>query len=44
MMPTMPSGIPTQGMMKRKMIPITMSASPAPIMGTTFPSRGATNP
>ena len=39
-----PTGIPTHGMMKRKMSPRTMSAMPSPIMREGFPAPGAANP
>jgi hypothetical protein len=32
-----PTGIPTQGMMKRKMIPTNTSAKPRPIIPAAFP-------
>src|SRR4051794_4940178 len=38
-----PTGIPTQGMTKRKMSPITSSASPTPIMPGAYPRRSALN-
>src|SRR5581483_7260015 len=38
MRPTMPTGIPTQGMTKRKMIPMTTSASATPITGSRCPA------
>jgi len=38
-----PTGIPTHGTMKRKMIPTTMNAIPTPIMPPVFPRRRVTN-
>src|SRR5581483_7032395 len=39
--PTIPTGMPTQGIANRKMIPITSSAMPTPIMRRPVPHRTA---
>jgi hypothetical protein len=39
-----PSGIPTHGRKNRKTIPITMSASAAPITVRSFPTADAVKP
>ena len=38
-----PTGIPTHGTMKRKMIPTMMNAIPTPIMPAVFPAGRVTN-
>ena len=39
-----PTGMPTHGITKRKMMPTMMSATPTPIMVDAFPAAEGANP